>query len=821
MSAVFRAARGGLGGRKLQAVIIGLVVLVATAASTLALGMLADAHSPFDHAFASQNGADVAVTVDTSVASAADIAAATKVSGVTAVAGPFAAENVNAQISIPGIDGTVNNPMNLVGRSSPGGPVDDLTLQQGHWLTSDNQIVISSNAPGQLGSTIAVNKHVMTVVGVANSVTNTADAWVLPAEMNAIAGSAGSATPGGPPAPPDETGQAQLLYRFESSGSSTDITNDINEIKAALPSGAVLGGPVSYLDIRESEQSNVAPWVPFIIAFGVIALVISVLIVVNVVGGAVVAGTTRIGVLKSIGFTPSQVVGCYVLLVAVPAVTGAVIGVVCGNLLAAPLYRQNAQVYQVGVLGVPFWVDLAVPLAVLALTIAAAVGPALRAGSMSPVQAIATGRAPRPRHGFFAQRLLAKMTGVPRPVTLGFASPAARPGRTLVTVVAVLFGAAAVTFGVGLSISLNRVYNDISNGARLPVQVSAPPPGALGRPGPVGPGHGSKPRRIHVTIVGPGPGALTTAQQHAITTAITATPGALHYLSEADDNLSLPGLGDVDGGAQVTAYGDGDPSWSNLVLISGGWYSQSASSPEIDVNTLFLTDTNTAVGDTYTLVNGTHKVTAKIVGQVFDPGNDVGIYMSPATLTAIDPTVTGPSSYDISLKPGMNADAYASALQATIGNNFGVNAFGGGDKALLAVVTLVVLLTLLIIAVAGLGVLNTVALQIRERSHDIGIFKALGMTPRQTLAMVICSVGITGLVAGIVAVPAGVLLHHNVLPVMAHAANSGLPTSVISVYSTPEIVILALAGLVIAIAGALLPASWAANSRTATALRTE
>jgi len=52
---------------------------------------------------------------------------------------------------------------------------------------------------------------------------------------------------------------------------------------------------------------------------------------------------------------------------------------------------------------------------------------------------------------------------------------------------------------------------------------------------------------------------------------------------------------------------------------------------------------------------------------------------------------------------------------------------------------------------------------------------------------------------------------------MAHAANSGLPASLLSVYSAPEIVILALAGLVIALA----PATWAANSRTATALRTE
>src|SRR3984957_18386544 len=92
VSAVLRAARGGLGGRRLQAVIIGLVVLVGTAASTLALGMLADAHSPFDHAFAAQHGADVAVTVDTSAASAAQLAAAAKVSGVTAVAGPYPSE---------------------------------------------------------------------------------------------------------------------------------------------------------------------------------------------------------------------------------------------------------------------------------------------------------------------------------------------------------------------------------------------------------------------------------------------------------------------------------------------------------------------------------------------------------------------------------------------------------------------------------------------------------------------------------------------------------------------------------------------------------
>lgn len=131
------------------------------------------------------------------------------------------------------------------------------------------------------------------------------------------------------------------------------------------------------------------------------------------------------------------------------------------------------------------------------------------------------------------------------------------------------------------------------------------------------------------------------------------------------------------------------------------------------------------------------------------------------------------------------------------------------------------MLTLLITVVAGLGVLNTVALQTRERAHDIGIFKALGMTPRQTLTPVVCSAGITGLVAGVIAAPAGVLLHHGVIPAMVHAANSGYPANLMSVYSLPEMVLLALAGLAIAVAGALAPAAWAASSRTVTALRTE
>ena len=300
----------------------------------------------------------------------------------------------------------------------------------------------------------------------------------------------------------------------------------------------------------------------------------AVLIVANVVSGAVVAGTRRIGVLKSVGFSPAQVVAAYVLQVAIPAAAGAVAGVLAGNLLSVPLLSQTARVYGVGALAVPPWVDVAVPLAMLGLTVAAALPPALRAGRLSAVQAIATGRAPRAARGYGAHRLLGRAGRLPRPLTLGLAAPFARPARTLVTLVAVLLGGTAVTFAAGLATSLDRVATDLSHARAEPVQVGLPggdavlqPPGAPPMPSPA-------------------------AQQRAVQAALRAQPGTLRYVAEADDGISVPGLPEQ---LSLVAFG-GDASWTGYQLITGHWYHGNG---QAVVNTGFLTDTGTQVGDSY------------------------------------------------------------------------------------------------------------------------------------------------------------------------------------------------------------------------------
>jgi putative ABC transport system permease protein len=815
VKAIIRAARGGLGGRRLQAVVIGLVVLACTAASVLAVGILVDSQSPFDHGFAVQHGADVTADMSLSAASQAQLAATSRVSGVTAVAGPFPETTAAATFTIPGVSGAGSISVHLVGRSSPNGPVDDLTLKSGHWPTAPDQIVWSQAGPVsggiQLGSTVtfpgAPGSPTLTVVGYANSITNTADGWVLPAEIAALSGT-GSAP------------QAQMLYRFSSASTVTAINADENALKAALPAGTVQG-TASYLTVRIAEKSNVAIWAPFIIAFGIIALAMSVLIVANMVSGAVIAGTTRIGVLKAIGFTPAQVTGSYVLQVAVPALAGGVVGAVLGVLLAIPILSQNASVYGVGSLSIPLWVDVAVPLVILGLTAVGAMLPALRAGRMSATQAIATGRAPRAAHGYLAYRLLGKLRSAPRAATIGLAAPFSRPGRTSVTAVAIMFGAIAVTFGVGLSTSLNRVYVDLRLADTAPLRLYPAPSG----PVVVQPGKGKtvigQPGKGKAVADTGGPPSASPAEQRAIAAALTANPDIAHWVPETDAQVGVAGLSQQ---AQVSAF-DGDASWTGYAMIKGSWYAGPGS---VDVNTTFLTDTGTSVGSTVTLTSGGRSETVRIAGEAFaNDASDPDVFMSGSDLARIDPG-QAPTEYDAGVKPGANLQAVANALNAKLdpagpfqGAVGGIQVTPNDNSELIAVVTLIALLTLLLVVVAGLGVLNTVVLQLRERVHDLGVFKAVGMTPRQAIAMVVCSVTIIGLLAGIVGVPLGVLVHNGVVPVMGHAANTGLPAAVISVYSWWEYVLLALAGLIIAVVAALGPAGWAARTRTAFALRAE
>lgn len=130
-------------------------------------------------------------------------------------------------------------------------------------------------------------------------------------------------------------------------------------------------------------------------------------------------------------------------------------------------------------------------------------------------------------------------------------------------------------------------------------------------------------------------------------------------------------------------------------------------------------------------------------------------------------------------------------------------------------------LTLLLAAVAGLGVFNTVLLNTRERVHEIGVLKTIGITPAQTQAMIVSAMATVGVIAGTLAVPVGWALHRSVLPAMGDSFGTRLPSVVRDVYQPGLLIGLVAAGAAIAILGSLIPAGWAARTHPVAALRAE
>jgi len=784
---VLRAAGGGITRRLVPTVVVFVVLTASTAAALVGVTLLTSANELFYNAMATQHGADLAVTVDAARVNAAQLAATRRATGVTQAAGPYPEASVTLAAGGPG--GMSVPGLSVVGRARRSGPLDDLTLNQGQWATLPGQIDLASYQPLHvpIGSTVTVTsapgQPALTVVGYAGSVVRDEDAWVIPAEVAALRGRA--------------AGSEQMLYTFRSAGTGAQISTDLAAVRHVLPARAVTGS-VSWLPSAGQTSAEQSVDTAYVAAFALIGLALAVLIVATVVSGAVLAGYHRIGVLKSIGFTPAQVATSYLVQLGVPTVAGCAAGAALGNYWVLPELNNSAGAFHVAHQTVPLWINVTVPLGMCLLAGLAALVPALRAGRLSATAALAPAHLPIPSsparragHGYGAHRLASRLALLPRPVSIGLAAPFSRPARSAATLATISFGLAAVVLAVGLDGSLAKVNTSAADGAG---QVQVDPGG--------------------------GQATFTASQRRAITATLRAEPGTQRYLAEADlvpfpgahRTVSVPGAGVV----PVTAY-DGPAGWLNWPLVSGRWYRGPG---EVDAGPAFLSQSGLAVGDRVTLRLGGRVIPARIVGQVFDLAG-TGLLTSWRTLGGGAAGLAA-AQYDIGLRAGTSPARYAATLARALGGRVfvglprsGAPGFGLVDTSYLR------LLTVLMAVLAGLGVLNSVLLVTRERVHDLGVFKAVGMTPRQTLAMVACWVVVPAIGAALLALPGGMLIQD--VTVRALAADIGLPLpgQFIHVYGVVQLLLLALAGLGIAVAGALLPAGWAAAARTSTALRAE
>jgi putative ABC transport system permease protein len=181
--------------------------------------------------------------------------------------------------------------------------------------------------------------------------------------------------------------------------------------------------------------------------------------------------------------------------------------------------------------------------------------------------------------------------------------------------------------------------------------------------------------------------------------------------------------------------------------------------------------------------------------------------------------VTGADFYAVRYLPGQEADGRAALDSAA--SSYALQpadldrVTGTVGDALDRIFRLLDALALIAVLVAGLGMVNTFSMSVLERGREIGVLRATGMTSRQVWGMVVIEAGILGVVGALVGAVAGVAV--GALLVFWSSGGFGLTFD-------PPWVSVGLAvcfGVLVSITAAIYPAGMASRQSIVRALQHE
>lgn len=771
MKAIWVKALADIRRRRLQSAVVLVIVLLASVTGTMALTLMSQTRDPYERAFDAQKGAHLEVFYDGKV-NPLLLPGTPQIIGAATFGGPYPSTSVEFA------HGDQKYALQTIGRDNPGGDVGQLTVVAGRWPSSDGEIALTRSfselrkiSIGDRVKVISVpDKPLLTVVAQVVDIDegeaelSSQNAWVRP---SAIPGLGNRAAFG-----------YVMDYRFATDPSSDQLKGYTDRLQASMPAGSIAGS-VNYLLFRSVFNITNTILTSVLLAFSVFALIAAAAIVGNLVTGIVISSQREIGIMKSIGFTPVQVVGVFVLLVIVPALAGCLVGIPAGTLVSQPLLANSS--HALGLTYEPTFsipTDLLALLGVLAVVALAASLPALRAGLLKPARVMRNASAPSGSSGTWVRRQAARLR-LPRQVGLGAGEAFARPLRGTLTVLAVLIGVATTLVGLGLPRSFARIQNSET-------------------------GVGSYQVVVNRSAAYPDP---------SVTVALATQPETERVVGVAWGNILVPGFGTVN--AQLFR---GDSSRLGYLLISGRWFNQPG---EVVAPKGLLHDAHLAVGDTFTGSAEGRQLPLRVVGEVYDISNlGHNIFTDLATYPPVEAAI--PHTYLVTLKPGADADGYIRRVDAVEPDFIDAQSNQRptvGPVQIISSVLLALALVLSLIAVAG--VFNTLLLNTRERIRDTATLKAVGMTPNQVLAMVATSAGVLALIGGLAAVPAGLVLERLLLDVISSAAGNDTPAGVYGGVGAIELIMIPVGAVGVAIAAALLPGRWAAATNVAEVLHSE
>lgn len=472
----------------------------------------------------------------------------------------------------------------------------------------------------------------------------------------------------------------------------------------------VLADGASFLDLRAHQRLSHSLTAGFLFLGGALALLSGMAASGHAVAAAAVAGRRVMGLAWAIGCTPGQIVAALALGCGAVGLLAALAGSPAGW-LAARAWLAGAS----GIL-VPY--SGAGPMAGAGFVVVPILGlaaAASAAGGWTARSVARAGAALSPAAGGVPVRLYVPRQGHRLMVIM-------RPWRPLLPALAVAVSVATATGAVTLSETMAAFQRD-------PSQLNV----------------------FHDLSVGLAPGQpeATAVEVDAL---LRADPDIAHFHREAWLRVDVPAAR-----ASILLRGlDGD--WQALPwrVVTGRFL---AGAGEIALGTTAAERLGAAPGDMIEVVFGPRRAVLRVSGIYLELAN-AGLAGSVTweTFAGLQPGAA-PGAWQVRLAQGADPQAVRSRLLAAGGGRFSVAGAGFQPPApVVAAGRLVSGLAALLGGLAVVAVVHGVAAAVREQRRDIGILKAVGMTPGQLVAAAGTGMAATGAAGAVAGLAAGLLL---------------------------------------------------------------
>lgn len=769
MLPVIRKSMTDLLSARLQSTLILIIVLAATTTLYLAFTVQRSGSDPWERAFAEANGAHIAFGAGPGV----DLTRITSIDGVTETSGPFP---VLWDRSI--VRGSERYAVALMGMQADLPAVGRPLITDGRWLSgAGHEIVLNRTLAREAGMHVGDQIQIpaggqliaLDIVGLAIDTNrgpypdwDTTIDWVSPDTLRVFA--------------PEEDWGARFYVRLRDPEASAAVTNAAN---AMYPEANGFGTD-DWHEVRNDVNLFNTIVVILFTVFAITALAAVAFIVANTIAGRVLAQYRDIGILKAIGFTPGQVTLVFLIQHLLLSIVAGLLGVGVGVLLAPLFLNQTADMLNTPAAS-PFnpTVALSVLLGVLVIVSLFNLLPAWRGGRIPPVQAITRGFNPPQRRA----SLLARLAGwarLPLVIVTGVKDVFSRPARALLTIVALLVTVMTMVFALGMNAMIDRmVDNPALTGTAYDAEMT--------------------------------PGAL---RQDEVERLLDAHPELVAYHARASTRAKI-----VHDGETISFQMRGLGGQYEAFPYAIGEGRMIATPGEAVVGIGLMDLLGLRIGDDLHVTTAGQPLTLHIVGRVLDDEDQAQLaYTSLETLQSADPSIQ-PSEYALLLRPETDTAALKEALMQESGYEFGVSITESAAEEVAPFRTVLLGLSLVLLAIGLINLLTTTLLNVRERAREYGIFKATGMTPNQIVTSVVAGVSLLSLIAVALGIPIGLWVYEAIFRSIAEG--EGVDPSLYTPPAWWTLALLAPGAVLLAALASAIPARRAAAIQVAEALRYE